>query len=761
MAKVRVLEYSQGVAAAYCGKLLAEAGWDVVRGPRPLAHPLDLYLNAGKEVVDEAGAKSLAPLADLVVTDVPDAFAAVPGCVITVTPFGTTGPYATAQTSEMVTLALAGLVYLVGLPDREPLTVPGPQASYFGGASAAAAALAAVLGGRHRGERIDVSSMETIVAILEYTLAAVEYQGQIRQRCGSQLQWSGPCTDIYETQDGFVSLAAQTIPQWQSLAAMIGRPELAEDPRYLTFATHVQHGAELREIIAAYFAGKATHEAFLEAQDWRIPVGPVNSIAGLLDDPQLEETGGWRTIVGTNVRVPAPPYRVDDESPTEIEAPHVVEAETVAARWRRTAGPKHRRSTASRSGPLEGVRIVDLSAVVAGPISTQILGDLGAEVIKVEAAVRPDILRFSTRHPQGSGEPWNLGGWFHQVNRNKLGVALDLREERGREILLELVRNSDVLIENFSRRVMGNFGLTYERLAEVNPRLVMISMPGFGDRGPYKDYVAFGEIIEAMGGLSSITGYRDGPPMRAAIAYGDPISAVHAACAILSALSRREETGKGAYLVFSHLVGTARFLGEEIVAAQEGREPPRRGNRHAEFVPQGVFPCRGENRWIAITVRTDAEWQALAQALGDGALAADPRFATVAARRRAEDEIERRLAAATRVHEAHALMAALQERGVAAGVVQDAAELLEDPQLQARGYFARYRQPGIGEVTFPGALWQFTHDRIRVRRPAPRLGEHTDDVLRRLLRLSDGELAALRESGITGDVVPWAGDVVD
>lgn len=758
MRAFRVVEYSRGVAAAYCGKLLAEVGCEVVQGPAPLPGHQDLYLNAGKQQAGEDDLRRLAAFAEVVVTDAPDGFEDAPGLVVRVTPFGTTGPYADLPASELVVEALGGLLYLIGTPDREPVKPRGPQAAYMAGANAAVAVAAALFGGRAAGERIDVSELETVASMLENTTAMPQYQGRARIRCGSQLPDSGPCTDIYATKDGFVSLAAQSHVQWESLAGWMGRMDLLDDERFKDFAAQRLNHEAFSAILRDWFASKTTQEAFHEGQEWRIPVGPVNTIADLLHEPQLRESDAWQRVGGGDTEIPGPPWRVSEVDPAaEVPAPVPADVAAVLARWQADGAPA-KAAASPRRGPLAGVRVIDLAAVWAGPLCSQILADLGADVIKVEAGVRPDMLRFSTRHESATADPWDIGGWFHQVNRNKRAITLDLRLERGREVLKDLVARADVVVENFSRRVMGNFGLPYEALSAINPRLVMISMPGFGDRGPYRDYVAFGEIIEAMAGLCSLTGYRDGNPLRSAIAFGDPVSGLHGSFAVISALLDREDTGRGAGLTLSHLQGISRCLGEEIVAQQDGETPARLGNRDGVYVPQGVFQCAGDDRWLALSVRSDDEWHALAGALVPD-LRDNPELRTAAGRRQQEDLVEAQIAAAVRERDAGEVAAVLQRLGVPAAPVSDAFDLLRDPHLRERGFLAEVEQPGIGRVTIPGVMWHFAGEELAVRRPAPLLGQHTEEVLREVLQLDDATLATLAAERVTSADVPWVGPV--
>src|SRR5919109_3422721 len=272
----------------------------------------------------------------------------------------------------------------------------------------------------------------------------------------------------------------------------------------------------------------------------------------------------------------------------------------------------------SPSAVLQGVRVLDLTHAWAGPLATQVLADYGAEVIKIETCDRPDMLRFST-WPRDEARPdaYNRGGWFQDLGRNKLSLTLDLKRSQGRDLFKRLVAQSDVVIENFSARVMRRLELEYAILQAVNPRLIMISMPGYGTVGPYKDFVAFGEMIEPFAGLSELTGYPDRAPLRLAVAYPDPVAGLHAALATLLALRQRRQTGVGRHIHIPHREPITRMLGEAVLDyTVNGRTPRRIGNRHRAWAPHGCYPCRGHDRWVTLAVRTDAEWTALCRAFG-------------------------------------------------------------------------------------------------------------------------------------------------
>ena len=261
--------------------------------------------------------------------------------------------------------------------------------------------------------------------------------------------------------------------------------------------------------------------------------------------------------------------------------------------------------TAAPGVILGGIRVLDLTHAWAGPFATQLLADYGAEVIKIETCERPDMLRFST-WPTDETRPdaYNRGGWFQYLGRNKLSLTLDLKQPQGHDLFKRLVAQSDVVIENFSARVMPHLGLDYAVLQAVNPRLIMISMPGYGTVGPYKDFVAFGEMIEPFAGLSELTGYPDRAPLRLAVAYPDPVAGFHAALATLLALRQRRQTGRGQHIHIPHREPITRMLGEAVLDyTVNGRTPRRIGNRHRAWAPHGCYPCRGPDRWITIAVR--------------------------------------------------------------------------------------------------------------------------------------------------------------
>lgn len=408
--------------------------------------------------------------------------------------------------------------------------------------------------------------------------------------------------------------------------------------------------------------------------------------------------------------------------------------------------------------PLEGIRILELGMVIVLPLAIGPLAAMGADVIKVESGTRPDQVR-SGPQPENTPRPeaYNYGGNFQAINRMKRGITIDLSKPRGRELLLKLVEVSDVVAENFTSRVLHNMGLTYEDLKAVNPRVILLSSNGFGHSGPWQNYKAYGPNIESVDGLMLLTGYLDGPPQRAGsgglgVTYPDVAGANFGTFAILAALERRDRTGEGCWLDLSHYEAGVATIPEGILDyTMNGRIPPRIGNRHTRFAPQGAYPCQGLDRWVAISVTDDDQFATLAKVLDAPALD-DPRFATNEGRYEHHDEIDALLRAATEPWVAEELEVALQNAGVEATTVQHARDILLDPQLRHRGYFQLLPPPAsapdIGPRPHIRLGWNMSVSTSAGQTPAPAFGQHTDEVLREYLQMSSDEIAGYEADGI-------------
>jgi crotonobetainyl-CoA:carnitine CoA-transferase CaiB-like acyl-CoA transferase len=403
--------------------------------------------------------------------------------------------------------------------------------------------------------------------------------------------------------------------------------------------------------------------------------------------------------------------------------------------------------------PLDGVRVLDLSHVFAGPTCTRILAELGADVVKVEARQRLDISRSIIMTDNDSGDqPWNRACYFAVRNAGKRGITLDLTDERGRELLRKLIPHSDVLVESFTPRVMKAFGLDYETVRQLKPDIIMLSMSGYGQTGPHCDWSAYGMGLEPASGISAVTGYRDGPPIRSGISFTDPLTGVLGAGAVLAALHYRQRTGRGQFIDLSQQEGAIALVGTALMDYQmNGRLPERMGNRSSWAAPQGCYRCRGDDDWLVISIENDREWAAFCRATGHPEWAEDERFADVLARHQNHDALGTLIEGWTREQDHYEAFHLLQRAGVKAAPVLNGKELLLDPHFRERRHFDLVDHPVLGRRPVSHHLVaKFDGFEERVDSPAPLLGQHNREVLQGMLGLSDEELASLEAEGVIG-----------
>lgn len=401
------------------------------------------------------------------------------------------------------------------------------------------------------------------------------------------------------------------------------------------------------------------------------------------------------------------------------------------------------------SAPLAGLRILDLTQVAVGPYTTMLCAQMGAEVLKLESAKRADTSRGATvpKHHQlhlypdrePGDEPWNRKADFMQRNRNKLGITLDIASKEGKELFLKLVPLCDVVVENFRANVMERQGLGYEVLRKANPAIVYLKLTAQGNTGPERNYGSLGYTMECLGGLASITGYLDGVPMMSNETYPDPVAGILAVGALVAALRRRRKTGQGALIDFSQREVTTCLMGDTVLDySMNGRVQGPIGNRHPYRAPQGVYPCKGDDAWVAISVGSDEEWQGLCRAIGDPEWTKAPRFAGTVARHKHQDDLDPYLMEFTLQHEPYEVMDLLQQNGVPAGAVLKGREAPKDPHLQARGWWDWSEFPTIGKpYAYIGQPWRMNNAPPVPSKPAPKLGEHNQYVYGDLLGIDD------------------------
>jgi crotonobetainyl-CoA:carnitine CoA-transferase CaiB-like acyl-CoA transferase len=408
--------------------------------------------------------------------------------------------------------------------------------------------------------------------------------------------------------------------------------------------------------------------------------------------------------------------------------------------------------------PLDGIRVADFTWVWAGPYCTLQLAHLGADVIRIETSNRPCITRVLPPWPEGKAGGLNRSGYFNQYNQGKRSIALNFKNPAAREIARKLVARSDVVTNNFAHGVMDRMGFGYEALRRIKPDIIMISLSGYGDTGPYSDYVAYGPAQVPLSGLSSLTGYKGWPPMHTGFSYADPNAGVHGAFAILTALYHRAKTGEGQYIDMSQWECAMALLPEGILEYTFNRqEPPRIGNSDPLMAPHGIYRCldRPEriagntiDQFVAIVCADDIDWGRLARAMDRPELAADPRFARLAGRKQNEDELDALLEQWTSTQRAHDIVEMLQHAGVAAAVVADNKYLSEeDRHLKERDYFVYREHPEVGTRQHAGMPWKMSRTETAVRAAAPTIGQHTEEVLIGLLGYSAEDVANLRADG--------------
>lgn len=404
--------------------------------------------------------------------------------------------------------------------------------------------------------------------------------------------------------------------------------------------------------------------------------------------------------------------------------------------------------------PLEGIRILELSDIIAVPHSMGMLADMGAQVIRIDPCSR---LGHRTTGPFPDNIPgerfWNESGAFNWYHRNKLSLALNLNTPRGVELFKELVRLSDIVIENFTPQVMARWGLDYQSLRRIKPDIIMLSNTGWGHSGPWRDYPGLAHVVETLIGLAHYTGYIDGPPSRAGQNFLDTNCSANMAFALMAALIYRRRTGKGQWIDHCLYEATIPNVVEALLEYQmTGRRGQRWGNRHPSMAPHGCYRCRGSDRWVVITVADDQQWGSLCRILGRPEWA--ERFPDGLSRFRHQDEIDKGIEAWTRERDPYEVMETLQREGIPAGVVATNKDLLLDPHLRARGYFELAppaQEPRVGRRVYPGRPWKMSRSRGSIRRAAPSLGQDNEAVLKGLLGLSEGEIQALYEEGVIGN----------
>lgn len=738
----RVVEVSSGLAAAYCGALLARLGAQVARldGPTKVVGSADCarlaqqLLHGDKQRLANAAARDAAlARADLVVTDQEfDSLRIPPGAtVVALRQHGLDEDRRGA--SALTASAASGVSFAIGSRDREPLAMPYDIAEYEAGANGACAAIAGLLraGDGATAPRVIEVATRDVLASLVGTLAQIYVPyGRPWRREGTRPSMSGgvyPC-GLFPCRDGYVAIYCRATGEWHAILKAMGDPAWSAGPRFRDpkiVATELADEADAR--LMPWLALYSRAELMDIGMAQGFPVAPVRYVRETLDDAQFAFRASFGALERGDSRpplkIPAAPWRL-----VEFAASPAVQTPA----W---AGP----GVASRPPQelLRGLRVLDFSWVWSGPMVTSILADLGAEVLKIEHPSRPDSLRQrgpSLRDGRPlDGPPRELNPWFNQLNHGKKSVIADIKSPADRARLLDLAASCDVVVENMRPGALAECGLGYEDLARANPGIVMLSMSMAGQSGPLSRMKGYAGIMTSMAGLESVAGYASAAPDAPFVgmtmtALGDPNGAVHGLAVLLGALLRRRATGRGAWIDLAQTDAILSVMGVPILEAQLAGHVPVLGNAHPDYFPHGHYPCRGEDRWIAIAVHDDAAWSRLARCAG-GTLAAMAGLGREARRARA-GEIDAALVAWTREGERDELVAALGASDIDCAPVASFEDMMAADWKKRRGLVCEVEHPYLGAREIFVVPWRFDGCAAGVATPAPLLGEHSDEVLR-------------------------------
>ncbi len=773
---LRVVEVSTGIAGAYCGWLLSEMGADVARVAAPecegatSAEPDDpitlglAYYAAGKRTIDVATAAAAAQEADLVISDDAAFFAAVlggspdtiakrhPNAVFAISSvFGLTGPLAETASVPLDAQAQAAVAWALGEPGRPPLAIPPGVLECQAGAHLAAASLLARRAGRADkvGRVVDIALIDILAHYVGVNCRFYIHHGMEWRREGRRAAHSGGAYPfvILPCADGAVCLSGRTRPEWERFVEAMGTPDWSQEPRYQRLrAMGQEYPEEVDALIMPWLAERTKAEIEEIADRFRLTIAPLRDLAEVLDTPQFAHRDflrkwmhGDRELTGAGL-----PFRVASARSDRQEANKASELLS------RVTPPRG----ANGELPLDGLRVLDLGWVWSAPQVGSMLAQLGAEVIKVEHRKRPDNSRLSgviVRNGERiEGQTMDMSPMFHQINKGKLGITLNLKEPAAIQMLKQLAASSDVVLENMSAGSLERSGIGYDTLSANNPGLVMVAMSGAGQFGPASDMRTYAPTMSSFVGLESLVGYPGEAPTGALnFALGDPNAAVHALVALFAALERREATGEGGYIDLSQTEALFCTLMPYALQAQlGGRQPAPIGNQHPSMAPHGIYPAKGEDKWLSLAVRNDRDWQSLCAMAAGEPWAKDSRFATATGRIGFRIELDRMLEKWTATMERETLVSALRASGIPASPVNDIKGLWNDSQISARGMADRVELPGLGLETLFQAPWNISGVDIASGTRGPVIGEHNDYVLRGLLGLSAEQFEELAHTGV-------------
>jgi len=690
---------------------------------------------------------------------------------VSITAFGQDGPKAGWAASDLVVLASGGPLVLTGDDDRAPVRLPVPQAFLHAGADAAVAALIAHHERRRsgRGQHVDVSAQQSVALATQSYILAHHFGAPEVQRLAGGLK-AGPIVArlLFPARDGHVAITflfgsaigpfSRRLMEW--IHEEGGCDAATRDKDWLAYTQRLLAGEEplaeferVKQVIEQFTRARSKAELLDAALGRGLLIAPVSTIDEVLKSPQLAARDYWRTLrhpeLGREVTYPGPfakfgrtPIAYRRRPPLLGEHTAEVLSEPIAA-VAAVPGPH------ADGGPaLAGLNVLDFTWVMAGPATTRILADYGATVVRVESTKKIDTAR--TLAPFRDGQPGaERSGCFQNLNAGKRMLTLDIGSAEGRDVVRDLVRWADVVTESFSVGVLKRLGLDYEALRAVKPDVIMLSTCLMGQTGPLAGLAGYGNLAAAISGFSHLGGWPDRAPAGPFSAYTDYVSPRLTAAAILAALEHRRRTGEGQYIDLSQGEASLHFLGPALLDyVVNGRVWGRSGNRDPQMAPHGVYPAAGDDRWVAIAVRSDAEWRALATLMARPDLAGDPALAGVAGRLARQDALDAAVAAWTATLDVHEAEARCQAHGIAAAAVQNSVELCRDPQLLDRGHFVRFDDPELGPTMLEGTRFHLSRTPARIGGTVPTYGRDNLHVLSTVLGYDEARITALVAAGV-------------
>lgn len=787
-----VVDLSTGIAGAYCTKLLADGGAEIIKVEPPDGDPLRGWSASGTDippgadgalfsflacskhsVVADPGVNAdvefvneLLSSADAVIWSRGSAVAehpsfapaqiqrAHPHLIVTaITPFGLEGPWRDRPATEFTLQAWSGGIFGIGrgAPDRAPVFVGGQVGEYLAGAYASAMTLASRYGqgAGGAGELLDLSMLET--QILGLTYYPVTYFHMLGRPWRDTRKVTVP--GIATAKDGLVDVGCGTAQQWFDLCAMTGHQEWIDEESPLSIT---EQANEKADEIYEWVKSQTVDEIRDLATAFRIPNAPVANGANITGLDHFCQRRSFVANPRDGFAQPDHPYRLQ---PAELQAPQPAPrlgehtAHYRAAQLIRREPDAHQRSDRL---PFTNLRVLDLTTFWAGPSCTHMLAMLGAEVIHVESTRKPDGTRLIAGIPVTADQWWEQSPIFSALNTNKKGLTLDLQRETGRDILRRLIATADVVVENFTPRVLDHIGVDFAAVQEIRPDAILLRMPGFGLDGPWRDNPAFAYVIEAASGLSWLTGYADRNPNEP-YSVGDPNAGVHALNALLLALEHRRRTGHGVLVEAAMVDAALNIAAEQVIEyTAHGALLERAGNRGPTAAPQNLYRSADIDEfgrldaWVAIAVATDGQWAALCEALGRPDWAMQPGLAGAAGRHEHHDLIDEQLAAWCAQRSGDEIVECLWAVGVPVAKAMQPHRQTELPQLVFRGFFEDIGHPVNGTAPHSTLPVRSASGPQRFHRhPAPLLGEHNHELLTGI-GLGEQQIAELESAGIIG-----------